>query len=401
MHNLRATALPTLARLVQRRSVMIFEQLNDGACKTYLIACEETREAMLVDPVLERVDVYLDDLRRRKLGLRQVLDTHVHADHISGGPALRDRAGADYVMHTLSASACANVRVDDGDELRVGRVRLQVVHTPGHTQDSITLVLPDRIITGDFLFIGEGGAGRTDLPGGDAGEHWDALQKLRALPDATLVFPAHDYHGRASSTLAEERRKNPRLLPRSREDYVTWLGTLRLGPAAWMADVIKANYACARDPRAAWIPVDQPTCEVKGTAGNVNAELVKLTSAEALADALRSGQPPLVLDVRQPEELVGELGHIAGALPIPVGDLPRRLSDLAGREGARVVTVCRSGGRSATAAAILSVAGFKDVRSLEGGMQRWNELALPVDRQPVQSKMVGIAAGNSASRTSR
>jgi sulfur dioxygenase len=360
---------------------MIFEQLNEGACKTYLVASEETREALLVDPVLERVDVYLEELRRRNLRLRYVLDTHVHADHISGGPALRDRTGVDYVMHTLSASACANRRVADGDEMRLGDVCLRVLHTPGHTQDSITLVLADRIITGDFLFIGEGGAGRTDLPGGDAGEHWDALQKMGSLPDSTLVYPAHDYHGRVSSTLAEERAKNPRLLSRTREAYVAWLGSLRLGPAIWMADVIKANYACARDPRAVWIPVDQPSCEVKGTAGNVNAELVEIITAEALADALRSGRPPLVLDVRQPEELGGELGHIAGALPIPVGELPKRLGELAGQEGARIVTVCRSGGRSATAAAILSVAGFKDVRSLEGGMRRWNELALPVDRQ--------------------
>jgi sulfur dioxygenase len=359
---------------------MIFEQLNEGACKTYLIASEETRDAMLVDPVLERVDAYLEEVRRRGLRLRYVLDTHVHADHISGGSALRDRTGVDYVMHTLSASACANVRVVDGAELRLGELRLRVIHTPGHTQDSVTLVLADRIITGDFLFIGEGGAGRTDLPGGDAGEHWDALQKLSGLPDDTLVFPAHDYHGRASSTLAEERQKNPRLLQRTRADYVAWLGGLRLGPAAWMADVIKANYACARDPRAVWIPVDQPTCEVKGTLGNVNTELVKVVSAEQLADALASKHPPLVLDVRQPEELQGELGHIARATAIPVGQLPRRLGELAGQEGMPLVTVCRSGGRSATAAAILTVAGFKDVRSLEGGMRRWNELELPVER---------------------
>ena len=194
------------------------------------------------------------------------------------------------------------------------------------------------------------------------------------------MFPAHDYHGRVSSTLAEERQKNPRLAPRARQDYVTWLGSLRLGPADWMANVIKANYACARDPRAVWIPVDQPSCEVKGTAGNVNTELVKVVSAEQVADTLGGKHPPLVLDVRQPEELQGELGHIAGARAIPVGELPRRLAELAEHEGTPIVTVCRSGGRSATAAAILSVAGFKDVRSMEGGMRRWNEIHLPVER---------------------
>lgn len=360
---------------------MLFDQLNEGACKTYLVACERTRQAMLVDPVLEQVDGYLGEIQRRGLVLRTVVDTHVHADHISGSAAIRDRTGVDYVMHRLSASGCANVRVDEGDRISVGDLTVRVLHTPGHTQDSVTLVLPDRILTGDFLFIGEGGAGRTDLPGGDAGEHWDALQKLRDLPDATLVFPAHDYHGRTQSTLGDERRSNPRLSPRTRQQYVDWLATLRLGPAAWMASVIQANYACARDPRAAWIPADQPSCEVKGTAGNVNAELVKPISVEALAEALGGGTRPVIVDVRQPAEQTGELGQIAGARSIPLGELPRRLDELAGLEGSPIVTVCKSGGRSATAAAVLTVAGFTDVRSLDGGMRRWNELGMPVSRE--------------------
>jgi rhodanese-related sulfurtransferase len=232
-------------------------------------------------------------------------------------------------------------------------------------------------LTGDFLFIGEGGAGRTDLPGGDAGEHWEALQRLRDLPDAMLVFPAHDYHGRVKSTLGEERRSNPRRQPRSREEYVSWLAGQRLGPATWMADVIRANSACARDPRAAWIPVDQPSCEVKGTAGNVNVELVKLITPDALAAALQQGTAPVIVDVREPGEYAGDLGHLPGARLIPVGELPRRLQELAGLEQRPVVTVCRSGGRSATAAAILTVAGFANVRSLEGGMRRWRELGHP------------------------
>jgi glyoxylase-like metal-dependent hydrolase (beta-lactamase superfamily II)/rhodanese-related sulfurtransferase len=354
---------------------VIFEQLNEGPCKTYLVASERTREAMLVDPVLERVDRYLEQLRQRELRLTLVLDTHVHADHISGASALRDRMGVDYVMHRLSASGCANRRVDDGDLLRVGELEIRVLHTPGHTQDSISLLFPDRLLTGDFLFIGAGGAGRTDLPGGDAGEHWEALQKLRALPDHLLLFPAHDYHGQPHSTLGQERQANPRLQPRDRQDYVDWLAGQRLGPAGWMADVIRANYACARDPRAAWIPVDQPSCEVKGTAGNVNAELVRLISAEALHDSRRGGTGPTVIDVR--ESLEFAQGHLSGARWIPLGELPRRLGELAGLEREPLVTVCRSGGRSATAAAILTVAGFQDVRSLEGGLRRWNELGFP------------------------
>ena len=357
---------------------MIFEQLNDGPCKTYLIASEQTKEAMLVDPVLERNEHCLEVLSQRGLKLRYVMDTHVHADHISGAAAVRDRLGVDYIMHQASVSSCANIRVGDGDSVQLGEIIIRFMHTPGHTQDSVTLVLPDRILTGDFLFLGEGGAGRTDLPGGDAGEHWDSLQKLRSLPDSMLVFPGHDYHKHTHSTLGEERSKNERLRPRSRQEYVNWLNSMKLGPAAWMADVIKANYACARDPRAAWIPVDQPTCEVKGTAGNVNAELVHNLSAEGLSAELRSSPKPILIDVRQPDEYAS--GHIPGARLLPVGELPKHFAELAGMESQPIVTVCRSGGRSATAAAVLTVAGFKNVRSLDGGMRRWSELGGPIER---------------------
>lgn len=357
---------------------MRFEQLNDGPCKTYLVVSEGSGEAMLVDPVLEEVDRYLDVLVWRRLVLRYVVDTHVHADHISGGPAIRDRLGTDYVMHHDSISACANVRVGEGDVLRLGDdVEVQVLHTPGHTPGSISLRLPDRLLTGDFLFIGPGGAGRTDLLGGDAGEHWDSLRKLRSLPGELLVFPAHDYHGREHSSLGEERSFNPRMQERSREDYVQWLEEQHLGPAEWMADVIHANYACATNPRGAWIPADRPTCEVGGTRGSVNAQLVHTIGAETLMGALISRDPPVVLDVRERREL-DEHGHIAGARHIPVGTLARHLSELDGLEGHPIVTVCRSGGRSSTAAAVLTTAGFTSVRSLDGGMARWIALGYPI-----------------------
>lgn len=357
---------------------MIFEQLNHSACKTYLIASEQTKEALLVDPVLEQNDRYLEVLARRGLTLRYVVDTHVHADHLSGAAALRERLGVDYLMHHRSVSSCANRRVGDGDSLQLGEIPVRFLHTPGHTQDSITVVLPDRILTGDFLFLGEGGAGRTDLPGGDAGEHWDSLQKLASLPGGMLIYPGHDYHGHAQSTLAEERVKNERLAPRTREQYTSWLNGLKLGPAAWMADVIKANYACARDPKAAFIPVDQPACEVKGTVGTTKAELVRTLSVETLSAEMNHSNRPILLDVREREEFAG--GHIPGARLIPVGQISKHIDELAGLEERPIVTVCRSGGRSATAAAVLTVAGFKNVRSLDGGMRRWTELGGVVTR---------------------
>ncbi len=362
---------------------MIFEELNEAACKTYLVASEETQEAMLVDPVLEKVEDYLNEIEKRALTLRYIVDTHVHADHISGAPAIRDRTGVDYIMHRTSPSACANLRFDEGDTLMLGDIPVHFLHTPGHTQDSLTLRLPDRILSGDFLFIGEGGAGRTDLPGGDPGEHWDALQKLKDLPDDLLVFPAHDYHGRKHSTLGQERKTNPRLERRTRGDYIGWLTGLKLGPAEWMADVIRANYACAMDPSAAWIPADQPTCEVSGTAGSVNAELVRTIPPQEVHRLVKADQPPFVLDVRERSEYDGEFGHIKGAHLVPVGALPAQLAELDAFKLKPVVTVCRSGGRSATAAAILTVAGFKDVHSMDGGMQRWRALRFPVEKRVV------------------
>jgi glyoxylase-like metal-dependent hydrolase (beta-lactamase superfamily II)/rhodanese-related sulfurtransferase len=360
---------------------LVFAQLNRSACKTYLVACRRTGAAMLVDPLLGEVDRYLRELEEHGLFLRMVVDTHVHADHLSGGAAIRARTGVDYVMHALSTATCANRRVEDGDTLVLGDLTIGVLHTPGHTQDGITLVLPDRLLTGDFLFIGEGGAGRTDLPGGDPGDHWDALQKLSGRPDDLLIFPAHDYHGRIASTLGAERRDNPRLRPLSRADYVREVSRLDLGPAAWMADVIRANYACATALDAAWIPPDAPVCEAGGTAGSPAARLSTSITAEALAEALREpATAPLVLDVRQPEELAGELGWIAGARNIPLGELSTRLGELAGLEHRPIACVCQKGGRSSTAAAVLATAGFERVTSLAGGMERWSALRLPVDK---------------------
>lgn len=350
---------------------MNFSQLNLGPCKTYLIS--DHGLAMLVDPVLEEVERYLAQLMLDELELKYIVDTHVHADHISGAAALCDRTGADYVMHIDSGCNYANYRVRDGERLELGSISVVVRHTPGHTEDSISLILPDRILTGDFLFIDEGGAGRTDLPGGDAGKHWDSLAALEDLSESLLVYPAHDYHERIVSTLAAERRNNPRLQPRSREDYIQWLDDLRLGPSAWMEDMIKANYACALDPKAAWIPVDEATCEVSGNKSNINDEKVRTVSAKRVSAELSSDDPPFLLDVRQPDEFIGALGHMPGSALIPIAELPHALDRLEDKKDSPIVTVCHSGGRSKTAAAILTVAGFSNVRSLEGGILSWLE----------------------------
>jgi rhodanese-related sulfurtransferase len=228
------------------------------------------------------------------------------------------------------------------------------------------------VFTGDTLFLDDGGAGRDDLPGGDPGEHWESLRRLSELPGDLLVLPAHDYRERQPSSLERQKRSNPHLKPRSREQFVQYLEDLRLGPADWMEDVLKANYACARDPKAAWIPVDTPACEVKGTldVGVNEIEVSPITVGE-LKERLKAGEKPLLLDVREEYELYGELGHLDGIVHIPIGHLAHRLDELQETENREIVTVCRSGARAHTAAQILRQAGFPRVRVLDGGMIAW------------------------------
>ena len=359
---------------------MFFEQLNEGYCRTYLVASEKAREAALITRVLERVDDYLGYLDRKGWRLSFIVDTHTHADHISGGPALCDHTGAAYAMHELARPHSPTYRVRDGDSIDVGDVRIDLLHTPGHTNDSLTLVLPDRLLTGDFLFIGEGGAGRTDLPTGDPGEHFDSLQKLKGLDDRLTVLPAHDYNGKWESTLGEERRRNPRLGFTSRDDYVRWLTSQAAPTEEWMLGIVQANYACARDPGAAWRPVDATACVVDGPPSlGVDGQPVRSIDVEE-AKASIDGASPLVIDVRGWEEYVGELGHIEGSILIPLRELAGRLGEVEPSRERIIITICRSGGRSHTAAGVLMQAGFSNVAGAMGGMTRWNELGFPTVR---------------------
>lgn len=186
---------------------LIFEELNGGAsCRTYLLVCPRTREALLVDPVLEYVPAYVQRLARDRLRLATVVDTHTHADHLSGGWKLARETGA---LHAGAPEGVVHRPLREGEVLEVGELRLTVWETPGHTADSLVLMMEDRVLTGDTLLIGA--TGRTDLPTGDAEDEFRSLRRLLSLPEETLVFPAHDYSGRTFSTIYHERLTNPRL----------------------------------------------------------------------------------------------------------------------------------------------------------------------------------------------
>lgn len=355
---------------------MTLRQISDGPCRTYLLTSPRAREAVLVDPVLERVEDYLRQLSREGLSLRCVIDTHTHADHLSGCAALRDRTDAAYLMHRAAPAPCVTRRLEDGETLGLGELSVRFLHTPGHTGDSLTLLVGDRLLTGDFLFIGSSGAGRLDLPGSDPAVHFDSLSKLDTIPDETVVLPAHDYQGRLESTLGTERASNPVLTPRGRDAYVQWWSRRDLGPPDWMLRVVEANAACTRDPRAVPIPKDLQAGAC-AAAGPCSPSAPQISPKDLALQIHQAPGSAVILDVRTPEEFTGELGHIQGAVLIPIDELPDRLAEV---PPGPVVAICRSGKRAARAAQLLKEEGRDEVRVLAGGMLSWNEEGLPLAR---------------------
>lgn len=357
---------------------LIFQQLNPQSCLSYLIGSADSNEVAIVDPVIDSVDDYMKLLAEHKYKLKYVIDSHIHADHISGASKLIDLTGCQYVMHQSATPKTVTVRVSDGDEIKIGNLPVKILHTPGHTHDSITLVLPDRIITGDVLFLDDAGAGRDDLPGGNAGDHWQSLQKLLALPDHLLVYPCHEYRGRQPSPLAVQKKTNPLFGTKSKTDYVAYLESLRLKPAEWMKAVLQVNHECTRDPKATHIPADTPACEITGSFSRVTASKdIGNIQPAGVKQAIDGSEQVLLLDVRELSELHGELGHIKGIVHIPLGQLPERLTELDKYKSQKVITICKMGGRATKAGNILSQNGFNNVLVMEGGMTAWKEQGLP------------------------
>lgn len=223
---------------------MIFRQLfdEDSSTYTYLLADEKTREAIIIDPVLERVDEYVSLLEEAGLTLTCALDTHVHADHVTGAGALRKRTGCNTGVSVHAGVGCADLLLREGAEIRAGDITLRVLETPGHTPTCLSYVTDGMVFTGDALLIGK--CGRTDFQGGDAGQLYDSItRKLFALPDDTVVYPGHDYEGRTHSTIGEEKRNNPRL-QLDRDAFIRFMNELNLPKPRRMDEAVPANRAC-------------------------------------------------------------------------------------------------------------------------------------------------------------
>lgn len=348
---------------------MTFKQLNDDACKTYLIADEKSYEAVLIDPVITYTENYLKLLEDGNLKLTYVIDTHTHADHITAAPSLVDATGCEYVMCNIAPAGCVSKKVKDGDVIKAAGTEFKFITTPGHTRDSLSVISENRFFTGDFLFLDDGGAGRDDLPGGNPADHWESFQKLNNLSDNLIVYPAHDYRDRTPSKLSWQKKVNPHLEERTKPEFVSYINDLKLGPADWMHDVLKANINCTRDPDAAYIPNDSPACEVMGTIdpGLENIEVGYIDSAD-LKKLIDSDIPAKLVDVREAYELDDNLGHIDGIVNIPVGGLMTHLNKLGEDKKQKIVIICRSGSRADLAAKELANIGYSDVKVLDGGM---------------------------------
>ena len=344
---------------------MLFRQLFDPQSGTYsyLLADDSSREAVLIDPVYEQVR--RDAALVAELGLSLVctLDTHVHADHVTGAWALRARTGSGIAISAASGAEGADRRLSDGDGVRFGGRFLSVRATPGHTTGCLTYVLDGEqmAFTGDCLLIR--GCGRTDFQGGDAGSLYRSVHaRIFTLPGDCLLYPGHDYRGLTVTSVAEEKAFNPRLGGElSQGDFVGFMANLGLAHPKQIDVAVPANLQCGRPPDDVLSGDDPDWAPLTFTFAGIWE-----VAPQWLEENLGAVQ---ILDVREPDEFDGPLGHIQGAVLIPLGSLGERAGELDPERP--IVAVCRAGGRSAQATTILRKAGFTRCANLAGGMLRW------------------------------
>jgi sulfur dioxygenase len=345
---------------------MIFRQLFDSTSGTYtyLLASRRGGEALIIDPVLEKVDRYIQLVNELDLRLVKAVDTHLHADHITGLGALRDRTHCVTVMGERSKVDVVSMRLAEGDKLTIEGVALDVLYTPGHTDDSYSFLMRDRVFTGDTLLIR--GTGRTDFQNGDARAQYDSIfNKLLRLPDETMVFPAHDYKGETVSTVGEEKAFNPRLQVKSVDEYAELMSKLDLPNPKMMDVAVPANMR---------VGLAQEEIARRGWAMSAS-EAVKLL-----------GKPDMALiDLRERGEREKH-GVIPGSLHAPYPDLQANvrpggmLHELACATGKRIVFYCAFGERSAMAVQAAQDAGLASACHIQGGIDAWKKASGPLVR---------------------
>jgi glyoxylase-like metal-dependent hydrolase (beta-lactamase superfamily II)/rhodanese-related sulfurtransferase len=345
---------------------MLFRQLFDSVSGTYtyLLASRRGGEALIIDPVIEKVQRYLQLIKELDLRLVKAVDTHLHADHITGLGALRDHTHCITVMGEMSKADVVSMRLADGDKLTIEGVALDAIYTPGHTDDSYSFLMSDRVFTGDTLLIR--GTGRTDFQNGDARAQYESIfNRLLKLPDETLIYPAHDYKGETVSTIGEEKAFNPRLQVKSIEEYVALMASLNLPNPKMMDVAVPANMKV-------------------GFAQEAIAQRGWAVTAKAAIGLV--GRPDIALvDLREKPERERS-GVIPGSLHAPYPDLAANvqpggmLHELASATGKRLLFYCAFGERSAMAVQAAQDAGIASACHIHGGIDAWKRAQGPLVR---------------------
>lgn len=342
---------------------MTFHQLYEAESSTYtyLLADPDTKEAVLIDSVLETVERDLKLIEEYGYKLTYILDTHVHADHITGAGLIRERTGAKTAVSVDAGVGCAEVLLQDGEELSFGQFKLKALATPGHTNGCMSFYCEGKIFTGDALLIR--GTGRTDFQQGSSEKLYESItKKLFQLPDGTQVYPGHDYRGQTSSSIEMEKKFNPRVgSGKTKDQFVQIMSELKLANPKKIHEAVPANLACGKlaatntHSSSMEIPVVSPQ-EVNSLRGQVS-----------------------IVDVRREDEFHGELGHIQGANQVCLGEeLEKYLTKI--DRNCDVIFVCRSGARSSQATELSLKMGFTKTKNMSGGMILWNQLGLPAVR---------------------
>jgi glyoxylase-like metal-dependent hydrolase (beta-lactamase superfamily II)/rhodanese-related sulfurtransferase len=339
---------------------MVFEQIATGGCRSYLIGCPRSCAAVLIDPELSQIDRYLGLATHHGLRVHYLIDSHTHADHFSATRELARRLGVPIAMHQASPAPFVDMRLGDGESMVLGDLRISVMHTPGHTRDSMCLRVDNHLFTGDTLLIGA--TGRTDLPTGDPEALYDSLfNHVLRLDPALDVHPAHEYKNRSHTTLGQEIAQNPRLQKRERGQFVEMMRSLNLSMPTHLTEALRTNLSGGKT-----------IAQLLAEAAQV-VSFMSLAELKARVDAHDSEL--VILDVRERDAYA--TGHVPGARLLPRGQLELRVNDELPDPTLRILTVCEFGKLSTLAAATLRQIGFKRAIALDGGMKAWREAGYP------------------------
>ncbi len=322
------------------------KQFAAGSCLSYILHSQS--DALVIDPHISLQKQYVDYLKKNGLVLKYIIDTHTHADHFSLAAVLKKIFNAPVLMFEKAISSVADMRLKDNDEIKIGSASLKVIYTPGHTDDAISLYGDRKVFTGDILLIGS--VGRTDFQNGSPESMFDSLQRLKSLPDDTIVFPGHDYHEKRSSTISKEKTDNPFLKETDKAAFVHNMRSKQLSKPFNMDNIIRVNQ--------------------KGQAAAI--EMISPKEAKELADKNPNVK---LLDVRSFNEF-SEI-HIKDSINIPIDMLAGKVQEL-GRSGETYIVFCRAGTRSPMAADMLLQSGIHSVKAIDGGITAWQKAKLPV-----------------------